>query len=335
MKYEKIIPGLILVLLGTVFLLDNYNVIDFHWASIWRFWPVFLIMGGVNLVFANNRTPWATAIKIAVVLLGFALIVFVPTSRFYPLNNGWHFNDKGWYNDGDHNNDDNGNDDDDDDNSSDSTGIVKVEGSSTYSEPYAATATSAKLNISGGGTSYKLRDTTEQLFTASTKERFNRYIYTHTMEGTTPVLNLRMKDKKGHIDWDSDNGNSADIKLNVKPEWMIDVNAGATDLKFDLSEFKIKSVNINGGAGSFDIKLGQPLAETNVDVETGVSKVAISIPENAACRITSSSGLSSTDFAGFISKGNNVYETQGFDAAKTKIIIVMKGGLSKFKVSKY
>src|SRR5438132_569187 len=108
MKYEKIIPGLILVLLGTVFLLDNYNVIDFHWASLWRFWPVFLIMGGVNLVFANNRTPWATAIKIAVVLLGFALIVFVPTSRFYPLNGGLHFNDKGWYNDGDNDND-NGN----------------------------------------------------------------------------------------------------------------------------------------------------------------------------------------------------------------------------------
>jgi hypothetical protein len=333
MKSERIVPGLILVLLGTVFLLDNYHVIDFRWSNIWHLWPIFLIMGGVNLVFANNKAPWATALKIGVVILGFGLLVFghFENRWFSPFNGNWHFNDKGWYND----NDDD--DDDDNDNGSDSTGIVKVEGSSTYTEPYAATAVAAKLKISGGGTVYTLKDTTADLFTATTKERYNRYIYTHTMEGTTPVLDLHMKDKKGHIDWDSDSdkSNSAIIKLNTRPEWDIDINAGATALEFDLSKFKIKQVNINGGAGSFDIKLGQPLAATNVDVETGVSKVYIQVPQNAACRITSDSGLSSTDFIGFIGKGDNVYETEGFDAAKNKITIHMKGGLSKFKVSKY
>jgi hypothetical protein len=333
MKSEKIVPGLILVLLGTVFLLDNYHVIDFHWGNIWHLWPIFLIMGGVNLVFANNKAPWATALKIGVVILGFGLLVFghFENRWFSPLNGNWHFNDKGWYKDRDNDNDN----DDDDDDDSDSTGIVKVEGSSTYTEPYVATATAAKLNISGGGTEYKLKDSTDQLFTAITRERYNRYIYTHTMEGNVPVLDLHMKDKKGHIDWDSDKGNSVDVKLNVKPQWDININAGATALEFDLSKFKIKELNLNGGAGSFDIKLGQPLTSTNVDIETGVSKVVIQIPENAACRITSESGLSSTDFIGFIGKGNNVFETQGFDAAANKITIHMKGGLSKFKVSKY
>ena len=331
MKYEKIIPGLILVLLGTVFLLDNYHVIDFHWASLWRFWPVFLIMGGVNLVFANNRTAWATAIKIAVVLLGFALIVFVPTSRFYPLNNGFHFNDKGWYNDGDNDNDN----DDDDDNTSDSTGIVKVEGSSTYTEPYTPTATVAKLNISGGGTLYTLKDSTNQLFSAVTRERYNRYIYTHTMEGNVPVLNLHMKDKKGHIDWDTDKGNSATLKLNVNPQWDINVKAGATELDFDLAPFKVRNLIINGGAASFHVKLGQPLAETNVEVSTGVSEVEIKVPANAACRITSDSGLSSNEFNGFDKKGDNSYETQGYGTAANKITIHLKGGISDFKVIKY
>ncbi|MES2061246.1 MAG: DUF5668 domain-containing protein [Bacteroidota bacterium] len=334
MKSEKIVPGLILVLLGTVFLLDNYHVIDFHWGNIWHLWPIFLIMGGVNLVFANNKAAWATALKIGVVILGFGLLIFghFENRWFSPLNGNWHFNDKGWYKD---NGDDDDDDDDDNGKSSDSTGIVKVEGSSTYTEPYVATATVAKLNISGGGTEYKLKDSTNQLFTATTRERYSRYIYTHTMEGNVPVLDLHMKDKKGHIDWDSDNGNSVNVKLNVNPQWDININAGATALEFDLSKFKIRELNLNGGAGSFDIKLGQPLAATNIDIETGVSKVVIQIPANAACRITSESGLSSTDFIGFIGKGNNVFETQGFDAAANKITIHMKGGLSKFKVSKY
>lgn len=332
MKSERIVPGLILVLLGTVFLLDNYHVIDFRWGNIWHLWPIFLIMGGVNLVFANNKAPWATALKIGVVILGFGLLVFghFENRWFSPFNGNWHFNDKGWSNDND--NDD---DDDDNDNGSDSTGIVKVEGSSTYTEPYAATALAAKLNISGGGTSYVLKDTTADLFTATTKERYNRYIYSHSMEGTTPVLDLRMKDKKGHIDWDTDNGNSATIKLNTRPEWDINVKAGATELDFDLSAFKIKHFEINGGAASFHVKLGQPLAETNVEVSTGVSEVEIKVPANAACRITSATGLSSNEFNGFDKKSDNSYESQGFGAAKNKIFINIKGGLSDVKVIKY
>ncbi|MBB5396576.1 LiaI-LiaF-like domain-containing protein [Mucilaginibacter sp. AK015] len=329
MKSDKIIPGLILVLLGTTFLLDNYHVINFHWASLWRFWPIFLIMGGVNLVFANNRSNWALAVKIGVVLLGFALILFVPTSRFYPFSNNWHFNDKGWYKDnGDY-------DDDDDDDTTDSKGVVKVEGSSTYTEPFTPGTTAAKLNISGGGTLYTLKDTTSELFSAVTKERYNRYIYTHTMEGNVPVLTLHMKDKKGHIQWDSDNGNSAAIKLNVNPVWDINVKAGATELDFDMSPFKVRNFVINGGAASFHVKLGQPVANTNVEVSTGVSEVEIKVPANAACRITTNSGLSSSEFNGFDKKGDNVYETQGFGAATNKIFIHLKGGVSDFKVVKY
>jgi len=332
MKSEKIVPGLILVLLGTVFLLDNYHVIDFRWGNIWHLWPIFLIMGGVNLVFANNKAAWATALKIGVVILGFGLLIFghFENRWFSPLNGNWHFNDKGWYKD-----DGDDDDDDDDSSSSDSTGIVKVEGSSTYTEPYVATATVAKLNISGGGTEYILKDTTNQLFTATTRERYNRYIYTHTMEGTVPVLNLHMKDKKGHIQWDTDKGNSATIKLNTNPLWDINVKAGATELDFDLAAFKIRNLIINGGAASFHVKLGQPVAETNVEVSTGVSEVELKVPANAACRITSDSGLSSTEFTGFDKKGDNTYETQGFSAAANKIVIHLKGGISDFKVVKY
>lgn len=333
MKSDKIVPGLILVLLGTVFLLDNYHVIDFHWGNIWHLWPIFLIMGGVNLVFANNKAPWAVGLKIGVVLLGFALLVFGRfESRWWPYSH-WNMDHKGWYkdDDGDYDNDD----DDNDNDSSDSTGIVKVEGSSTYSEPFSPTATVAKLNITGGGTLYTLKDTTDQLFNAVTRERYNRYIYTHTMEGTVPVINLRMKDKKGHIEWDTDKGNSATIKLNKNPQWDINIKAGATELDFDLAQFKIRNLIINGGAASFHVKLGQPVAQTNVEVSTGVSEVEIKVPANAACRITSNSGLSSNEFNGFDKKADNSYETQGYDAAVNKISIHLKGGVSDFKVVKY
>jgi hypothetical protein len=330
MRSEKIMPGVILVAIGAIFLLNNYNVIDFHWGNLIRLWPIFLIMGGVNLVFANNKSAWATILKIAVVVAGFGLLIFahVENNFFFPRY-GWHNNHRDNYD----NNDDNDSGDDD---NTDSKDIVRVEGSSTYSEPYNATATSAILNISGGGTVYTLKDSTNELFSAVTKEFYNKFEFTHSMEGNVPVLGLHMKKKNGnHFDWDSEKSSSADIKLNVNPEWEVNVEAGATKLDFDLSKFKVKKLKLSGGAASFNVKLGQPLATTNVEVSTGVSEVDIKVPQNAACRIESSSGLSSTDYDGFTNNGDNTYQTAGFDAAKNKMYIHMKGGVSNFKVTRY
>lgn len=329
MKSEKIMPGIILVAIGAIFLLNNYNVINFHWGNLIRLWPVFLIMGGINLVFAHNRSAWATALKIAVVVGGFALLIFVPDNHRYFWNNqhgNWNFSD----------NDTDGDNDDNDDNTSDAKGIVKVEGSSTYNEPYTPTTTSAILNISGGGTVYNLKDTTTQLFSAVTKEFTNKFAFDHTTQGNVQILGFHMQKNHGkHFNWNSDNTNSADIKLNTRPEWEMNVDAGATKLDFDLSKFKVRKLKISGGAASFDIKLGQPLAITNVDVSTGVSEVHIEVPTNAAVRIDSNSGLSSTDFDGFTKNGDGTYQTAGFDSASNKMFIHMKGGVSDFKVTRY
>ncbi|WP_374951681.1 LiaI-LiaF-like domain-containing protein [Mucilaginibacter sp.] len=338
MRSDKMIPGLILVAIGAIFLLNNYNVIDFHWGNLLRLWPIFLIMGGVNLVFANNRSTWATVLKLSVVVAGFALLIFahVDNNYFFPRyswnHNGWHHNDRD--NDGSDDNDD----DDDDDNGRDnnSRGIVKVEGSSTYSQPYTPAATSAILNISGGGTSYTLKDTTTELFSAVTREFYNKFQFEHSMNGNVPVLGLHMKKKNGNnFNWDSDKSNSADIKLNTRPEWEMNVDAGATKLDFDLSKLKIKQLKISGGAASFDIKMGQPLTTTNIDVSTGVSEVNIKVPTNAAVRIESNSGLSSTDYDGFVKNGDGTYQTAGFSTAPNKMYIHMKGGVSDFKVTRY
>ncbi|RWY55594.1 LiaI-LiaF-like domain-containing protein [Mucilaginibacter gilvus] len=327
MKSNKIIPGVILVLLGALFLLHNYNVINFHWGNVFTLWPVFLIMGGVNLVLANNREVWATAVKVAVVVGCFCLLVFVPNHKNYFWNhhNGnWNFSDHDYDND------------DDDNDTTSSRGVIKVHGESNFTEAYAPAITSARINISGGASEYTIKDTTGQLFDAVTKEFYNKYDYTHSLENGVFVANLKMRDQKGKdFHWDSDKMNSAVIKLNTAPEWDINVKTGASALDFDLSKFKIKSLTINGGAASFEVKMGQPLATTNIDVSTGVSGVTILVPKDAACSVNTSSGLSSNNFEGFDDKGNNRYETPGFYAAKNKMVIHLKGGLSGFEVKRY
>ena len=335
MRNDKLIPGMILVMIGAIFLLNNFGYINFHWSNVFHLWPIFLVIGGVNLVFANNRSAWATILKVAVVVAGFALLIF---GNFGNRYGRWWWPHYSYHRSDDNNDDmDNSDDDDDDSDSSDSGKIVKIEGNSTFNEPYNATARVARLNISGGGAAYNLHDTTNQLFTAKTTEFFGKYEYTHHQEDSVYVMDFNMKDNKhGHFNWDrGDKSNVADLRLNLNPEWEISVETGASKIDFDLSKYKLRSLELKGGAASFSVRVGQPLASTNINVSTGVSEVTIEVPQNAACRIETDSGLSSNSFEGFAKKDDGHYETPNFDSAKNKMYIHMSGGLADFKVRKY
>jgi hypothetical protein len=228
------------------------------------------------------------------------------------------------------------NDDDSD------TGTLKVDTAKTnmvneqhgvFIMPYVATGV-ARLNISGGAATYRLDDTTSQLFYAVTKAVKNHYEFDSHTEDSVYVMDFSLKKTKEKWDWNK-NFDTVGFKLNVKPEWEINVEAGAVDLNFDLSKYKLKSLKVNGGAGQFVMKVGQPLKTTNIIVSTGVSDVTIEVPQNAACRIELTTNLSSNILEGFTKKSDRHYETAGFDKAKNKIYIQFTGAISDFKVHKY
>jgi hypothetical protein len=317
MRHEKLVPGTILIALGIIFLLQSFGVVHIHWWNVVSLWPIFIVIAGINLIFANNRSPLATVLKLGVVLLGLCILLFAN----FDNNRSW----PNFYYEGDNNSTyDNGN----------SKGIVKVEGNSSFSEPYHAEAHIAKLTINGGGTSYNLSDTTNQLFEASTREFGGSYEFTHQNEDSVFVLGFKMK-KSNNFHFGKNKKNTATFKLNSMPVWDMKVETGATKLDFDLSKFKVRNLTINGGAAAFDIKMGQPLEATKIDIETGVSDVHISVPKDAACRIDTDSGLSSNTFDGFNKVDDDHYETPGFAGAKKKIYIKFDGGLSGFKVNRY
>lgn len=321
MRHDKLVPGAILITLGIIFLLRSFGIVHIHWINFLHLWPIFLLIGGINLIFAHNRSPLATGLKIGVVLLGLCILLF---GNFNNRFNFW----PGHYT---YNSNDDNDDDDDDDNKVD---VVKVSGTSTFNEPYKAGINIAKLNINGGGTVYRLSDTTTDLFQAYTKEIAGSYEFTRHNEDSVYVLDFSMK-KNSHMRWDKGKENSATFKLNSAPIWDMDINTGATKLDFDLTKFKIREFKVNGGAASFDIKLGQPLDLTAIDIQTGVSEVNINIPKDAACKIETDSGLSSNHFDNFNKTDDNTYETPGYSSAKKKIYIKLEGGLSGFRVARY
>jgi hypothetical protein len=305
---------MILVIIGALFLLNNFNVINFDWFTFIHLWPIVLIIAGVNLVFAHNRTPWATAVKVLVLLAGMGILIWGGITQ----RNYHHF-------DYTFNTDDDGKDD------------SVTSSTNGFSEDLKPGVQNAHLNISGGATSYTLSDTTAELFNAQASGRNSLYSLKTSLDSGTETLNFDMGSKKRHgfFLFGRHNNNHVNFKLNTRPVWDIDVEAGASSFNFDLSKFKVQKLTIQGGAASFDVRMGQPQLTTNVEVQAGAASINIHIPQSAACEITTDTGLSSKSFNGFDKKDDDQYQTPGFDKAVNKMYIHIEGGMADFTVSRY
>ncbi len=312
MKTEKIVWGLILIFVGSIFLLENFNLIEFYWSSVWRFWPVIFILIGANMLLSRFANKAAAPYMIGAITIGTLGLIAYQGTR----SDG----ERAWLN---------FKYERDNDNDHEAWGA-----NTTFSETYEGYK-DARLNIQGGATSFRLTDTTSNLFEASLKQRFGRFNLNKTVIDSVEVLNFRMRDGKQNWNLDKMENNKTLIQMNNKPVWDIKVEMGAGEAIFDLSNYKVKRLVFEGGAASFEAKLGSQLPLAEVAVETGVANVEIEVPERSGCRIVVDSGLSSKDFSGFIKQSDGTYETSNYESAANKINISLKGGLSSFEVKKY
>lgn len=317
MNKEKLSWGLILLFVGGVLLLDNLDIINFYWRSVFSMWPVILIIIGVNLLVP--RRGIGNAVSIVVTVAALAFLAYRGT--FPPRSDWWIFNHRNWHTDR---------------NFSDDKGNRRTEKSmGTFTHEYDNTITTAHLHIKGGAVEYEIKDLTDNLFSAEATSTIGTHHLETTTNGSNADLTFRMSDtKRGNWNVNGDE-NWAKISLNGNPVWHINLDMGAGSAEFDLTEYKVASLSFKGGAASFEAKLGMPLEETTVNAESGVASVEIEIPKAAACRIVVKSGLSSKDFPGFTKQGDGSYVTQGYENASNRFIINLKGGLSAFTVKRY
>ena len=144
-----------------------------------------------------------------------------------------------------------------------------------------------------------------------------------------------MRNGEQRLHLDEMENNETNIRLNLSPVWDIRIEMGAGEAIFDLAPYKVSSLKFEGGAASFEAKIGSLQPLTNVTVEAGVANVEIDVPSESGCRIVVDSGLSSKDFIDFIKQSDGTYETSNYRTAAKKINISLKGGLSSFEVRKY
>ena len=76
---HSLVWGIFLIFAGILLLLNTLNIIPWEvWNQIWQFWPVILILVGLNIIFGDSRVS-KTVISLVTILL--IAVVFLAAVR--------------------------------------------------------------------------------------------------------------------------------------------------------------------------------------------------------------------------------------------------------------
>jgi hypothetical protein len=256
--YRSLFWPVVFIGVGLLWLLANLNLIPREgWLTLLRFWPVFLIAIGVDIMIGRQSRLIGGAIGLSVVVLALVLVFVGPEMGFAPV-------------------------------SSAKTDVV--------SEPLGS-AESAHIDIDlsvGEATITALEDSTNLLeadihhlgeleFTVSGEQEKN--------------IRLREKEQHLSINWFDifedqnlrwDIGLSPDIPMDI----IIDGGVGESDL--DLSQLIITKLDLDSGVGDMTITLPATGSSYEVNVDVGVGRVELRLEDDIDVTIDIDGGVGDT-----------------------------------------
>jgi hypothetical protein len=319
MSYKKLFWGVLLIIIGLLIVLKNLDVIYFTWYSVLRLWPLLLVLWGISIIPVKD---WIKLVSsLVVIVLAFILL----SSYGYDYQSKWfdwpfryHFRS----------------DRDMDDKKDRSEKKDYEYKSQTLTEHYDSAINNAKLRLDAAAGNFDIVGTTDQLIEFDKSGYLGDYSMTTQDLDDKYVVSISLID--GSIRTRGKNkGDQVNIRLNAQPVWDFDFDIGAASFDIDLSNFKTRDIEIDGGAASIDLTLGDEYENTYVNIDAGASSVTINIPEESGCKLYNTTVLSSKSLSGFDRINRNNYQTDNYDESDNKIEITVDAAVSSLTVLRY
>lgn len=313
MSYKKIFWGVMLVLIGILFILKNIGVIFFDWQTIWRLWPIILILWGVSIL------PVKDYIKLIISIAAIGISIFLVNQY-----------DKTGYYSFDRNNRGRGNRFEWNNTDSDNSSGSKQE----MFQAFDSLVTRVDLKLEAAAGDFKMEETIpeDKMLTFVKTGNIGNYSMTSRDDSTKRFVELKINESNVRM---QNRGNKVVLGLNTYPTWDLDLDIGAASIDFDLSNHKVGSLNIDGGACSVKIKLGEDQEHTDVDIDAGAASIELLIPKGAGAELKTETALTSRDFQGFKKINTGLYRTDNFETSDQKVMIDIDAAVSSISIRRY
>jgi hypothetical protein len=307
--------GLFLLLLGLVFLADNFNIVDVSIKDIFKLWPFVLIVWGLS--YLPIKGFWRFLVNLAMIMLFFILLF--SKNR---LTGNSPFNARF---------------------STDKTHTV-TGNNETYNVNYSANEyyfvgetdrniKKAVVKLVVPASEFKIEEQTDNFYEFIAEEIPYEIKENIRFEGDKAVLEFLSPKKTSVNRFQTES--RMEMKLNPDIIWSFDISSGASDLELDLRKFKTEEIKIATGASKIDITLGDKQDIQKIKIDSGASDVHISVPEHLGIEAKTNNflGLNQIDDLKKIKKG--LFRSENFDKASGKIYIEINSALSGFELERY
>jgi hypothetical protein len=298
MKTSRLFWGLFLLTIGVLVLLDKTGVFVAHWNVAWKFWPVVLVFWGIALL-VGGKAVRLVAAAVAAVVLGFVLVSMFNMTWF--------------------------------DGECSTAPITQMQ---EMDESFDPSIKQATFSMESGAGSFSIGDTTSQLVHVITESSFGSYRLERNQDAEGVRVSLELNGN--HAAWPPGRmRNLVQVNLNPAPVWDVRLDVGATRLNCDLQAFRVNRLQVNAGAASIHLTLGDREPETSVDIDAGASSIVLRVPSSAGCEVHLDAPMSSKKLPGFTKEGKGRYVTENFESAVKKVHVGLDAGVSSIKVERY
>ncbi|MCD6553955.1 MAG: hypothetical protein J7M16_08090 [Anaerolineae bacterium] len=284
----------ILIGLGLLFLANNFGLLPGNvWAVAWRFWPLLLVLLGLEILIGRQ----STLVSAIIAVVGILLIVGLVAAAVY-----W-----GW-------------------------GGVPQSGITEHvvQEMGGAESVAVSLDFPTGDLRVRALEDSPDLMDARFSGLPMERWYDVTAEHGN--LRLKSKGGS-FIWWPGMAAeNSWDIALSSRIPLTLNVDAGVGQATLDLSGLQVTEFSLETGVGSVRVIL-PATGRTTADVEAGVGEVVLEIPQGVAARIDADVGIVGLSIdEGRFPRSGKYYESPEYATADDRIDLRVGGGVGTVTV---
>jgi len=306
MKSGRLFWGLLLITVGTLFLLASVFNVNLNVGELYKFWPVALILWGISVFVKHDlaKTIIAGLAGLVIGLIFYSLVI----KPYACIKESTDF---------------------------DSCEEIKEVMLDSLNFPVPKESRVIDFSIQGGASAFYVKEMpdTSHLYTIRGYNLTKQIDLTNEMGLDNYRVIVASKDRK--IIWPKEwKENRISLALNRNLSYNMKYEIGASKAELDLRNLKILNLDIETGASSFDLRLGEPVNDTLVvDLDAGASSIDIFLPKNIGGEIYSDMEVSSKSYNGFKKINIGYFQTENFKSQKKRIILRLAGGVTSINVN--
>lgn len=268
------------------------------WGTLWRFWPLILVLLGLEII-VGRAPAWVSALIIALTLLAVGGLIAYGFTTGAALRRQTLISQK------------------------------------VYQSLEDVASAQVKLTLGAGNVTLNALSDSPALLAGEVQYPAGSSVH-QSFEAKGGQGLLRLEAEGGaewFLTWLGRQEMRWDLGLTPRIPLELEVESGVGKAQLDLRELQVERFLLNTGVGEVSVAFPAQVEETRATVEAGVGSITLIVPEGVAARISVDTGIGAVDVDQHrFPRSGDLYLSSHFEEAEHRLRLTLDGGIGKITV---